>query len=144
MQRPLDSLSAPENPRTARRALEDPWMVRFKYYVHSIYMMGTITVVISDELEREIRKLISKEGKAKKGALSRLVENALWAYIRSQKARERVFMAIKDGKVVAEARSLYDLADKLREAGIDPRSVRIVSSPPPRPRRRLGLRCGRV
>ena len=100
--------------------------------------------MISDELEREIRRLISSSGKARKGALSRLVEDALWAYIKSRRTQKRVFRAIRDGRVVAEAKSLYELADRLREAGIDPRSVRIVSSPSPRPRRRLGLRCERV
>lgn len=32
--------------------------------------MGIITVVISDELEEEIRKILSRRGKPRKGALS--------------------------------------------------------------------------
>ena len=107
-------------------------------------MMGTITVVISDELEREVRRLISEEGRARRGALSRLVEDALWAYIRSLKVRKRVFRAIKDERVVAEAESLYELAEELRRMGLDPRSVRIVSFPSPKPCRRFGLRGGRA
>ncbi len=106
--------------------------------------MGTITIVISDELEREIRKLVSGEGKIKKGALSKFVEDALWFYIKSLNVEEKVFRAIKDGRVIAEAKSLYDLADKLREIGVNPRSVRIISSPPPSLRRRFGLRCRRI
>jgi len=107
-------------------------------------MMGTITVVISDELEEEIRRIISRGGKARKGALSELVENALRMYIEALKRRSITFKAIKEGRVIAEADSLDELAAKLREAGLDPRGVRIISHPPPKLRRRMGLRCRRV
>ena len=75
--------------------------------------MGIITIVISDELEKEIRRLISMGKVAKKGALSKLIEDALWAYIRPKLySNQRVFVALKDNKVVAEASSLRELAEK--------------------------------
>lgn len=107
--------------------------------------MGIITVVISDELENEIRRLISSEKTAKKGALSKLVEDALWAYIRPKLySNRRVFKALKDNRVVAEASSLNELAEKPRNAGIDPREVKIFSSISYRKERRIGLRGSRV
>lgn len=107
--------------------------------------MGTITVVISDELEREIRLFLSREGRIKKGALSKLVEDALWAYIKPRiYSSARVFRAVKNGKVVAEAHTLSELAEKLRNLGVDPREVRIFSSSRIKFERKIGLRGSRL
>ncbi len=107
--------------------------------------MGTITIVISDELEKEIRRFLSENGKIKKGALSKLIEDALWAYIKPRiYASSRIFKAVKDSKVVAEAPSLSELAEELREMKIDPREVRIFSSSRVKFERRIGLRGSRL
>lgn len=107
-------------------------------------MMGTITVVISDELEKEIRKIISREGRQRKGALSQLVETALRTYLETLKTRQTTFKAIKDGKVVAQAENLEQLAAQLKKAAIDPRQVRIIATPQPKTRKRIGLRGTRT
>lgn len=106
--------------------------------------MGTITVVISDELEKEVRKIISREGRQRKGALSQLVENALRTYLETLKTRQTTFKAIKDGKVVAQAENLEQLAAKLKKSGINPRQVRIIATPQPKTRKKMGLRGTRA
>jgi hypothetical protein len=49
------------------------------------------------------------------------------------------FRAFEGGREVAESESLDGLASKLRERGVDPRTVRIVSTTPMRQVARAGL-----
>ena len=97
-------------------------------------------MVISDELEEAIREYLKRAG----GSLSRLVEDALRTYLGLAEGRERAFYAEVGGRVVARASSLRELAERLREAGIDARSARILCTEALREERRLGLRGERA
>ena len=107
-------------------------------------MMGTITIVLSDELEREIRERIAKGGKLRKGALSEFIENAVKMYLETLERRETVFKAEKNGRIIAQATTLKELARKLKEKGIDPRQVRIIAHPTLSLEKRIGLRGKRI
>jgi len=51
-----------------------------------------------------------------------------------------IFKALKEGKVMAEASSLDELASILKSKNIDPRGLRIVSTKPVKPVVRGGYR----
>jgi len=90
--------------------------------------MGTLTIVLSDEVEREMRKIVSEIFGSEKGALSKFVENAIRNYIQMLKKSEKIYRAYKGDLLIAEAKSLEDLANKLKEKGVDFRGIRIVCS----------------
>jgi len=106
--------------------------------------LGVITVIISDELERRVREYLRRTGRTRRGSLSRLVEDALRTYLELAECRERVFYAEVGGRVVARASSLRELAERLKEAGIDARSARILCTEALREGRRFGLRGERA
>lgn len=54
------------------------------------------------------------------------------------------FKAFEGGREVADGASLDELSSKLREGGVDPRAVRIVSTMPVRQVVRAGLRGKRT
>ena len=74
--------------------------------------------------------------------ISGLVREALEERISSELAAEpeEVFYAYEGGRRVAQARSLDELGQRLREQGISPRSVRVESSIPREEAAWTGLR----
>lgn len=92
--------------------------------------MGTITISLNDEVEKKLREHVRNGGK---GALSKVIEQALRLYFSKIEERKAVFRAFKDNEQVAEAENLEELAKILRAKGIDPREVTILSSKPVKP-----------
>ncbi|RLI78918.1 hypothetical protein DRP04_09640 [Archaeoglobales archaeon] len=90
--------------------------------------MGTLTIVLSEEIEEELRKVVRKIYGAKKGNLSKFIEDAIRNYIHSLRKGEVVYRAYKDDKLVAEAKSLEELVKLLRERDIEVRGLRIIRS----------------
>jgi len=107
--------------------------------------VGTLTIVLPDELEERLRRVVAERYGGRRGALSKLIEEALRHYLDLlEHGSEQVFYAVREGEVVASSHSLDELAAKLRELGVDPRSIRIVSSRRVKPIARMGLRGRRA
>ncbi len=90
--------------------------------------MGTLTIVLSDEVEEELRRVVREMYGAEKGNLSKFVEDAIRNYIHSLRKGESVYRAYKGDKLIAEAESLEELAKLLREKGVDIRGLRVIRS----------------
>ncbi len=90
--------------------------------------MGTLTIVLDDEVEKELRKAVSELYGSSKGSLSRVIEDALRNYFHSAKEEKKCYRAYKENKVVAEAESVDGLAKMVKENDLDPRELRITSS----------------
>lgn len=104
-------------------------------------MMGTITVVLDDEVEAILRRLAMELYGGRRGSISKVVEDAIRLLAEKVEGRIRIkYKAFKGDKLVAEAGSLRELAEELGAKGIDPREVVILRSPPPKLRYRLGPR----
>ncbi len=101
--------------------------------------MGTITISISDEIERKLREFVKKRGGGK-GVMSKIIEEALKLYFSRLEEVETTFKAFKDNILIAEAKTLEELAEMLKEKNLDPRSVVIVSSKSIKPVVRRGWR----
>ncbi len=109
--------------------------------------MGTITVRLSDEVERLLRRRAAQLYGATRGALSMAQEEAERTWLSSPNPRRGegvLYRALREGVPVAEAGSLEELAERLRERGEHVRGLRIVRIPAPPAERRLGLRERRV
>ncbi|MDK2372819.1 MAG: hypothetical protein QI197_05520 [Candidatus Korarchaeota archaeon] len=100
--------------------------------------MGTLTVVIPDDLLRRLRKHLKERG-AGRGALSKFVSSAIERALLESEFK-RVFIAEVGGKEVARALSLEELAEILKSKGIDPSTVTVRALPPPKPLARAGAR----
>jgi hypothetical protein len=101
--------------------------------------MGTLTIVLSDEVERKLRDAVVKRGSGK-GTLSKIIEEALNSYFSSLEKKSRTFKAYKGNNLVGEAESLDELAKLLREKEIDARGLKIVSTETIKPKVRTGYR----
>ncbi len=102
-----------------------------------------LTVSLSADTVRKLRTAIRERYGSRRGALSGLVEEAvLRTLVRfdSPTPMEK-FHALKGHKVVAEGDSLEQLASRLKQLKVDPRSVRITSSIHLAPIARAGLRA---
>jgi len=86
--------------------------------------MGTLTIVLSDDIEEELRRVVREMYGAEKGNISKFIEDAIRNYIHSLRKGEVVYRAYKDDKLVAEAGSLEELVKLLREI----RGLRIIRS----------------
>ncbi len=106
--------------------------------------MGTLTIRISDDVERALRKRAAQLYGARRGALSKAIEEAIRAWLTStpneMSSGGKVYKAFKGGRLIAEAPNLEELADKLKEMGEPMRGLRIVREPAPPKERRIGLR----
>lgn len=94
--------------------------------------MGVITLKIDDEIERELRQRAGELHGASKGAISKSVEEAITTWLSASRRAgrpARTFIAISDGKRVAEGTDLRLLAMALRSQGLDPRRVEIQTIP---------------
>ena len=97
-------------------------------YILNMYM-GTLTIVLSDEIEEKLRDTVNKLYGSSKGALSKVVEDALRNYLFSlESGQRRLFRAYRGDTLVGEAESLDELAALLKEKKVDLRGLKIVSS----------------
>lgn len=117
----------------------------FKYILRNNCPMVNLTVSLPKETVDQLRKVVRERYGGKKGAISGLVRAALEEHL-SETARgpPSVFGAYDDGRKVAEAASLDELTSKLEKLGVDPRTMRILSSTPLRQVVRAGLRGSRA
>ena len=92
--------------------------------------MVNLTVSISEETVRRLRKVIKEVYSSKKGSLSSLVEGALNEALDREIAPRRPvgFRAVRGRSLVATAENLDLLAKKLKELGVEPRGLRIEST----------------
>jgi predicted transcriptional regulator len=91
--------------------------------------VGTITVSVDRELADRLRKAAERVYGSRRGGMSRIVENALRSYLPLLEEEEEVkYQALKEGKTIAEAKTLSELSGKLKPLEIDPREIRIVRS----------------
>jgi len=110
-----------------------------------LFNLGVITLKLDDTVERRLREKAAHLYGLTRGSLSRAVEDALTAWLRSgsslvqQETRVRYF-AFRGGKTLLEAPSLKELAKGLKKAGIDPRDIEIRSSAQTPSVEKLGLR----
>ncbi|HDN74386.1 MAG TPA: hypothetical protein ENG16_05135 [Archaeoglobus sp.] len=102
--------------------------------------MGTLTISISDELEKKLRSFVIEMYGSSRGGISRVIEDALKTYFSKFEKKKRVFRAYRGEEFVAEAQNLEELAKILRDKNVDPRSVKIISSETVKPVARMGLR----
>ncbi len=114
----------------------------FKYRLRNSGAVVNVTVSLPEDVVRMLRKTVRERYGGRKGALSGLVREALEERIGSlETVRPALrFKAFEGAREVAEAGSLDELASRLREGGVDPRAVRIVSTSPVRQVARAGLR----
>ncbi|MDE1854274.1 MAG: hypothetical protein KGI38_11095 [Thaumarchaeota archaeon] len=103
--------------------------------------MTNITFSLPAKTIRRLRRRAADTGR-KKGVISELVDEAIASYLDAleSSAEGQTFTALKGERPVAEGKSLQELASALRARGVDPRSVRIVSSEPLEPVGHMGLR----
>ncbi len=97
---------------------------------------------ISDEVERALRRKAAQLYGAKRGALSKAIEEAVRAWLSLEKDNV-IYKAFKGDKLIAEASTLDELAEKVRRKGMSVRGLRVIREPPPGLERRLGLRARR-
>lgn len=105
--------------------------------------MGSLTIRISDDLELALRKKAAQLYGARKGSLSKAVEEAIRVWLATSedtKDDRRIYRAFRGDKLIAEARTLDELAEKLKKSGESIRGLRILREPAPKRERRLGLR----
>lgn len=99
-----------------------------------------MTVSIDDDLAERLRRAAEALYGSRR-RVSRVVEDALRSYLASLEIEENVrYLAVKGGETLAEAKTLSELAAKLRELGVDTRGVRIVRSGSPKSPARGGYR----
>ncbi len=102
-----------------------------------------LTVSMSAETVRKLRRAIRELCGSRRGALSGLVEDAVLEALErleTPTGMER-FRALKGDSIVAEADSLEQLASRLKDLKVDSRSVRIISSIHLTPVARAGFRA---
>ncbi len=89
-----------------------------------------LTISLSEETVKKLRRTIRERYGSRRGALSGVVEEAVLEALGrfETPSSKEVFRAVKNDKVLAEADSLDELASKLKRLNVDARSVRIVSS----------------
>jgi len=104
--------------------------------------MTNLTISLSDETIRRLRRAVRDRYGGRKGALSGLIEESIREKLEAFNAppQSQVFRAMKGDRVIAEAETLDGLAVELEKVKVDPRSVRIISSKRLAPIVRTGLR----
>jgi hypothetical protein len=105
--------------------------VKFIYLLRiTLDFLPNLTISISDEIIRKLRKTVQDRYGGKKGAISGIIEESLREKLYSLESTQehQYFRALKSDKVVAESENLATLSSQLDKAKINPRSVRIISS----------------
>ncbi len=104
-------------------------------------MMGTITISIDDELAERLRRVAERLYGSRRGGMSKIVESALRNYLSTlEESDSFIYIAMKDGRVLAEAQTLSELAEKLKKLNVDVRGLRVVRSSSPKSPARGGYR----
>jgi len=107
--------------------------------------MGVITLKLSDEVERKLRRRAAEVKGARRGALAESVEEAVMVWLeKSETPVERRYVAMQKERRIAEEPSLNQLSKALAKIGIDPRTVLIEEIPRRDEERRMGLRTSSV
>jgi len=91
--------------------------------------MGIITIKISDHVERLLREAAFKKYGGKRGAISRIIEEALLNWLAKEKSSTRTYRVLLNNKIVLETNDLDDVAKFLKENNLSPRDVRIIIIP---------------
>ncbi len=105
--------------------------------------MVNLTVSLSEETVRKLRRTIRVRYGSRHGALSGLVEEGIrevLGRLETPSPKER-FRALQGGEVLVEADDLDQLALRLRKLNVDARSVRILSTTYLAPMARAGFRA---
>lgn len=112
------------------------------YVLRMRYFMTNLTISLSDETIKKLRRAVRDRYGGRKGALSGLIEESVREKLEAFETplQSQVFRAMKGARVIAEAENLDSLAVELEKAQVDPRSVRIISSRKLAPIVRTGLR----
>ena len=96
--------------------------------------MGTLTISLDDGVEKKLREVAVRLYGSRKGALSTVIESALKNYFtlldKAASGGEVSFKALRGDTVVAEAKTLDELAEIIKRKRVEPRGLRIVSSKP--------------
>ncbi len=110
--------------------------------IRKVLNMVNLTISLSKETIQKLRNTVRERYGNKRGAISGLIEESLKEKLAPFEQPEpyQVFRALKNNHLVAEAENLDALAKKLKEADVDPRSVRITSSKKLAPIARTGPR----
>ncbi len=99
--------------------------------------MGTITISLSNDIEKKLRNIVKRLHGSSKGGMSKVIEDALTNYFaileKSMDEDKTIFKALRGEDIVAEASTLEELASILKSKGIEPRGLRIVSTKPVKP-----------
>ena len=103
--------------------------------------MTNVTFSLPERTVKRLRRHAADLG-GRKGTISGAVDEAISRYLDSMEPRagQPTFTAFRGETCVATAKTLEKLAAALKAEGVDPRSVRIVSSEPLEPVGRVGLR----
>lgn len=106
--------------------------------------MGILTISISDEIEKVLRKMAYTVYGAKKGSISKALEEAItmWVHIKEKTmTKNRRFYAKRGKEILVEATSLQELALKLKELKVSLHDVLIFSDEEePGKERKMGLK----
>ena len=108
--------------------------------------MVNLTISLSEDTVRRLRKIVQETYGGKKGAISGLIEDSLRERLEElgMPRPSQIFYAKRNDRVLAEAETLDELALKLRKLDVDPRSVRIASSRKLSPTVRTGIRGRKI
>lgn len=91
--------------------------------------MGVITVKLSDYVEKLLREETFRRFGGKRGGISRIVEEALLAWLQRKKESVRLYRVVKDGRVMFESRDLDQIAEFLKKNNLSLRDVQVVIIP---------------
>ncbi|MBI2648973.1 MAG: hypothetical protein HYW93_04890 [Thaumarchaeota archaeon] len=104
--------------------------------------MVNITISLPEQTVRRLRRAVRVTYGGRKGALSGFIKEAIDEHFESlQSEPPRTFRATDKERMIAEGSSLEELASRLGELGVDPRSVRIISSTKISPVAKAGFRA---
>lgn len=104
--------------------------------------MPHLTIVLSDETSKRLRRAAKRLYGARKGSISGIVEEAVSSFsgrLEGPKISQK-FTALKEGRAVAEAETLRELSSQLKRLGVDPRDAQILSTTELKPIIRAGFR----
>lgn len=91
--------------------------------------MGILTVKLSDHVEKLLREEAFRRFGGRRGGISKIVEEALIAWLQKKKESVRLYRVLIDGKVVFESTDLDQIAEFLKKNNLSPRDVRVVILP---------------
>ena len=88
--------------------------------------MGVITVKLSDDLEKLLRDEAFKRFKGKKGSISKIVEEALKAWLVKKKISTRIYQIWINDELAFESEDLDEISKFLKEKKLSLKDVRII------------------